>query len=177
MSSEEETTKQRKKGKGQQHRSYGMLGKKHSQETKDKISTAKKGQKYQKKRKEGKHSPNYTENQAQNEQIGTISNPEQQKDEEEEHDRFFMNTLREIRLMSRDIFSYNSAPLREQPDILRKIRILNYALAEWNDEYERRYPHLLKKRRSKEEILNEIFSKYGNNNNNSNNDDSNGTFN
>jgi len=40
-----------KKGKGQQHRSYGMLGKHHSQETKRKISAAKKGQKYQKRKR------------------------------------------------------------------------------------------------------------------------------
>jgi NUMOD3 motif len=39
------------KGKGQQHRSYGMLGKHHSQETKDKISAAKKGQKYHMKKR------------------------------------------------------------------------------------------------------------------------------
>jgi hypothetical protein len=46
--SEEETTQ--RKGKGQ-FRSFGMLGKKHSQETKDRISASKKGQKYQKRKR------------------------------------------------------------------------------------------------------------------------------
>jgi NUMOD3 motif len=128
-------------------RSYGMLGKHHSQETKDKISAAKKGRKYHiMKRKE-------VQEETQQEQM-----EESESEEERRYSLADDQTLRQIILMSKVIFN-DSTPLTEQPDILRKIKILNYALAEWNDEFERRYGKP-KNPKSEEEIIKEIFSKY-----------------